>query len=208
MPTGKKSHQGAEGFLQRAPKGAQPVTKETDRYWAPEGAILQPGPEDAYVVVDDLTTDEQGQTVQIAVLAIATWPHLDALGRLSFDEAGSGRLAVDPVWLQERVDQERLANEPPGEPRISEQELRTRPLRIGDTFLIRGLEVTESGTPPSWKVLEDVSASARDRAKIAQYAAVAPSVDRDRAQELGVSSEEPSRDRPERPGPSAARPAV
>jgi hypothetical protein len=149
--------------------------------WIPDGLPkgVVPEPSDAYVVIDDLADG-------VAVLTSAPWPHLDVAGRLVFESS-----AVDspPHFgrsddaVQERVDELRAGQ--------AEESVTTRPLRIGDVFLVRGFSTRVS----EWELLVDVTPQARTAAKIALFGAIAPRVSRDRAAELGLD-------------PSVARPRI
>jgi hypothetical protein len=150
---------------------------QTEQLWVPDGLPKGVVPEasDAYVVIDDLADG-------VAVLAAAPWPHLDRAGRLVFESS-----AVDspPHFgrtddsVQERVDELRSGQ---AEPSVT-----TRPLRIGDVFLVRGF----STRLDEWQLLVDVTPQARTAAKIALFGAIAPRVSQDRVAELGLDPSAP-----------------
>lgn len=160
---------------------------QTRQLWIPDGLPKRVVPQasDAYVVIDDLADG-------VVVLTSAPWPHLDRAGRLVFESS-----AVDspPHFgrsersVQARVDELRAGQ---GEPPVT-----TRPLRIGDVFLVRGF----STRIDDWQLLVDVTPQARTAAKIALFGAIAPRVSQDRAAELGL---DPSATRPPAP-PSKPR---
>ena len=139
---------------------------EAGPLWRPEGAGVLAEPGDAYVVVED---SDDG----VIVLLVAAWPHLDGRGRLWF--------AADPV--EATVAEDRL-------------EALTRPVRIGDTFLVRGLPVSDDGALAAalagdvegWGEFVDVTRPARDAAKAALYAAAAPSLTDADAASLGIEA--------------------
>jgi hypothetical protein len=164
------------------------------RYWRPPGMRLRPRGGDSYVVLDDLVIEEGDQ---VAILAVRPWPTVDDLGRLRFEGPGSRRLSVAPGYLQERVDAARSND------RALAPEVRTRSLRIGDTFLARALR---GRSRPSWAALEDVTRPARDQAKVALFAAVALPVTQAEAETLHLTGGEEKA--PRSAGPTAARPSI
>jgi hypothetical protein len=136
-----------------------------------------------YVVVDEIV----GPTVG---LTLSAWPRLDGQGRLRFSENGV-YLVGSPIDELERF---------VGEHRLPE-ELRDRPLRVGDVFAVRvkpsalrGLsdEANEEQRlepflePERWiePPLYDVTADARDASKAAFYAAVTPTLESGLAAQL------------------------
>jgi hypothetical protein len=179
-----------------APAGAIPKSPSLARpgYWEPPGMRLTPRRGDVYVVVDDLVQEEEHR---VAILAIRLWPTVDDLGRLTFLETASRRMSVDPDYLQERINAARSKD------RRLTPEVRTRPLRIGDAFLARGLG---GRSRPSWAALEDVTPSARDQAKVALFAAVALPVTRSEVDRLRLTDVPETASRTT--SPTAARPSI
>jgi hypothetical protein len=186
-------------FLERLPNSAKASSRtrptKSSGFWKPTGLRIAPRAGDSYVVIDDLVSEG---SEQIAVLAIAPWPRLDRLGRLSFGERtiGQARVSIDPGKLQAMINVSRSKKV------ASDTDVSSRPLRIGDAFFVRSL----IADPLSWRRLVDVSAAARERAKIALYAAAASPVSRTRADTLGLTRRRPRRDQPL--GPSASRPEI
>jgi hypothetical protein len=124
-----------------------------------------------YVVVDELDAG-------IAALVVSRWPRVDGLGRLRFDLERDVHLAVDAEALQ-RLLEERVSLVAGGSG-AAEEELRSRPLLVGDVFGARLVEqpVDESNAPVDparWLAgpIVDVSADAREAAKVQYHAAVA-----------------------------------
>lgn len=116
-----------------------------DGPWAlPALPAFTPRASDRYVTVDE-------RVGYVIGLVAAKWPTVTADGTLEFDDD------MDTAWfpsddLQTRVDGYRRANKP------SQAE---RPLRIGDTFWLRGW----SERVEDWKRLIDVTANARAAVK-------------------------------------------
>lgn len=170
--------------------------------WVPEGFTESEIQEtDWYVVVDDLFDE-------MAVCAHTRWPRLDAAGRLYFStDAGdvSRSFAVTAETLLQHVSARRLE-------RSADPEVSTRPLRIGDAFLVRGAEAEGEfpESPEDWAHVADVTAQARTAAKTALYGAVAPRVTEREAAELALVRADDDERPPDPPatGPTAAAPAV
>jgi hypothetical protein len=151
---------------QRTPKDAGAFEK-AEQLWMPytvHGAQgkrrvdLTPDPSDRYTAVDDLADG-------MVVLEVSSWPFLDMEGRLYFVD--------DPVeWIigrvttQERIDQERK------ERRITGP---TRPIRVGDAFMLRGV-ASEASSLEQVEQMIDISAAARNAAKAALFGAAASTV--------------------------------
>ncbi len=174
--------------------------RPTDELWKPEKLPEEIVPEegDGYVVIDDLADGR-------VVLTSAPWPHLDGVGRLTFlDEPEDLHMRVDDdeSRLQEVLNTKRGAFAKT----LEDLAVIERPLRIGDTFLVRGL----SEDPTAWDSVVDVTSQARLAAKTALYAAVAPRVTEERAEELGLTAQpKPREDHPPTvSGSGAASPAV
>jgi hypothetical protein len=138
----------------------------TTRIWVPAGlsrrkelATL------AYVVIDELESSLVGLTV-------SPWPTLDDRGRLHFDlerarEVGATKRALETHLAKHR----------------SPRKVAGRPLRMGDTFACGIKEPLKDGEllePGDWMVppISDISAEAREAAKLAFFSAAAPLVDR------------------------------
>jgi hypothetical protein len=138
----------------------------TARIWVPSGlgrrkdlAVL------AYVVIDELESALVGLTV-------SPWPTLDAKGRLHFDldrarAVGAKKRALEAFLAKHRT------------PR----KVASRPLRMGDAFACRVKEPLQNGEllePDLWMVppVTDISAEAREAAKLAYFSAAAPLADR------------------------------
>jgi hypothetical protein len=140
-------------FEQRVPVPEVAATPAREqRLWLADDTRVRPRASDSYVVVDER---DEG----VIVLVVAAWPRLDDLGRLDF--RGRRRsVTVSEAALNEVV--KRRAKRPDGV---------DRHVRISDTFSVRG-RVT--GDPSAWGRIVDVSGEARDQARIAYYAAVAP----------------------------------
>jgi hypothetical protein len=184
-------------------------TDATGRLWAaypedeapaarPEGEpdIPQPLPTDHYVTVDE-------RVEGVAGLVAAAWPTIDAAGLLFGD-------LVEASWfdlaeLQARVDQLRAAN----------GDQLARPLRIGDSFWVRGYDPDSLAR---WMELRDITAEAREMAKTAVAVVAvgvideAPYVEAEleaaEAGETGDQVEQSSRDLPPPPGPQTASPVI
>jgi hypothetical protein len=118
----------------------------------------------SYIVVDEI---EEG----IVGLAVSEWPRKDEKGRLRFES--------DPVLLGA----EREAFE-----RFLDRYREPRPLRIGDVFAARTRPVAEAEprlepvlAPEQWiePPVHDVTADAREAAKVSFYSAVAPVLEPD-----------------------------
>lgn len=140
------------------------------RPWAPADlpAVRE---ERSYIVIEEILGGSIG-------LAVSAWPQLDERGRMHFAEPA--RLAgVDRDWLERQLAEHRQPSD------IGE-----RPLRIGDVFAVAGVELTVAAgetelTITSWKPpIYDLTAEARAAAKTALYAAVAPVLDPEQADDL------------------------
>lgn len=164
---------------QRAAKSAESFWS-VERPWTPFTVHGPTGDEvwpvdveegDRYVAVDDLAEGH-------VVFEVSDWPMLDAEGRLHW-ESEPVELWDEQAAVQRRLEAERR------EQRITAPERR---VRVGDTFLVRGL-------PPDTRSLldaatiVDVSAAARDAAKAALYGAAASTVDAEVAAELHVGAD-------------------
>ncbi len=162
---------------QRTPKDAAAFDR-ADRLWIPytvHGAQgrrrskVEPNRGDRYAAVDDLADG-------MVVFEISSWPYLDMEGRLYFED--------DPnEWIVEREESQRRIDKERKEDRITGA---TRPIRVGDAFLLRGLAGEASSLDQVEKVI-DISAAARDAAKAALFGAAASTVETDYAAKMAVT---------------------
>jgi hypothetical protein len=105
----------------------------------------------SYIVVEEIEGGMVG-------LAVSDWPRTDEQGRLRFD--------AEPVPVTvERAEFERF---------LEQHRQPSRPLRIGDVFAARTGRPTQHLEGWIEPPVHDVTADAREAAKIAFYAAVAP----------------------------------
>ncbi len=148
--------------------------------------VLVPGGEDWYVAIDDLAFGR-------VVFDAAPWPHLDGLGRLAFESTRETRV-VDLDDAQQVVDAARARHA---------QEI--RPLRIGDVFLVQGPDLPDDVS--DWRIGADVTRAARDAAKLALFAAVAPKLSPSEEDMLADLPAEPDI-APDAPGGGHSFPAV
>lgn len=163
------------------------VTKESfhehkhEVFWSPRverdgklSTVTQLGKTDWYAVVDDIAEGT-------VVLQIASWPKVDRGSHLRFDEIYEQTYTLDE--LQQVVNRERSQN---GQPAAD------RSLRTGDAFLIRcDHRPRENVIDPKFKgSLLDITAAAREQAKIAMYGAIAPRLNpKEAAKRLKTSKE-------------------
>jgi hypothetical protein len=136
-----------------------------------------------YLVVDEIVGGAVG-------LSLCEWPWLDAQGRLHFSGHDASMLGAELGPFRDFLAEHRR---PHG--------LAERPVRIGDVFAVRVKEralarlaasidektrLEPRVAPEEWleSPLYDVSADAREAAKVAFYAAVAPVVAADEARPL------------------------
>ena len=142
------------------------------RIWVPRGFGRRKDVASlAYVVIDELESNLVGLTA-------SPWPTLDSKGRLHFDleasrEVGATRPALEAFLAKHRT------------PR----KVARRPLRMGDAFACRVREPLQDGEliePERWMVppITDISAQAREAAKLAYFSAVAPLLDQDADREV------------------------
>jgi hypothetical protein len=113
-----------------------------------------PSSSDHYVTVDERVSG-------VAGVVATTWPHLDA-GGLRFDGA------ITAAWFDEA---EFLATV--DEFRAAAGQLR-RPLRIGDTFWVRGYD---ESSPSEWQDVWDITRQARGMARLAVASVAVGEVD-------------------------------
>jgi hypothetical protein len=165
------------------PRPADGSGSEAGGRWLP--AVLPDGFEGEvrYLVVDEIVGGAVG-------LALSAWPNRDAQGRLRFDTSSVQLIGCGREDLQAFLRKHRE----PGE-------LRQRQLRIGDVFAVRVrpqaleevAELLEEPrrlepflAPERWiePPIFDLTADARDEAKTAFYAAVAPTLEAEEAAHL------------------------
>lgn len=157
----------------------QPRKKEV--FWSPRvdtdrelGAVTSMEKTDWYAVVDDIAEGT-------VVLQIANWPKLDRGNHLCFDKIYEQSYPLDA--LQQVVNRDRSRY---GQPAAD------RPLRTGDAFRIRCKDRPgENVISPEFQgnVL-DITAAAREQAKIAMYGAVARRLSPNEVGERQETSEE------------------
>ena len=151
----------------------------------------------AYVTVDEIIGDGVG-------LLLAPWPRIDDSGRLRFapeeDQILVGAAAAD---FREFLDRNRIVMVVSFEGQLEDKtaaELRNRDLEIGDVFAIRRDEIESTLTTERpghegetvadfarlyWTVrVYDLSAEARQRAKLAMAAVLAAPLDEDTARQV------------------------
>jgi hypothetical protein len=122
----------------------------------------------AYVVVDEVDAG-------VAELIVSDWPRLDTAGRLVFDQEADAHLAVDVASLETLLHERVVVEEI--DP-TADDELRLRPVQAGDVFAARRREgphgANAAGDAGRWfePPVVDLSAEAREAAKVQYYAAV------------------------------------
>lgn len=153
-----------ESFEPRAEVWRPVVIREPDE----REERLEPSGDEHYVVVEQMVDG-------LVTLEISTWPHLDQGGRLHFE--GEPWLLAEPVdGLQAAVNGARAQRFQVGA---------NRPLRVGDVFMVTGLEDGATSLGEA-ETIVDVSAAARSAAKAALYGAVASAVSEEYAHEMAV----------------------
>lgn len=132
---------------------------------------------DWYAVVDDIGEET-------VVLEIASWPKLDKGNHLRFDEIYIQAYPLD--LLQNAINRERAKYAQPAD---------DRPLRTGDAFSIRCEDRPgENIISPEFKgSILDITAAAREQAKIAMYGAVTRKLSPTEEIEMLELSKEPGR---------------
>lgn len=171
---------------QRAPISERSLWPSTD-VWQPIVILepdereepLQPSGNERYVVVEEIVDG-------LAVLEVSAWPRLDRDGRLHF-KGEPWALAESVDNLETVVSEARTQHAQAGA---------DRPLRIGDVFMVSGLEEGAESLEEADAIV-DVSATARSAAKAALYGAVASTVTEEYAEEIAV---EGPTEPPEEPG--------
>jgi hypothetical protein len=200
------SERPAGGWLRALP---EPSADGYSGYWL-EGDLRRTGLSAstlAYVVLDEIIEGHVG-------LVVARWPRIDAEGRIRF-EGPTARVGCGLDELNEHLARSRrLVPELHGAT-LDEEAVRTRPAAIGDVF---GVSYPYIEAPPWYRILDasvtewmrspvDVTAAARDAAKVTLYGAVAGpplterELDRLRAEAAKMRSDDSS-DEPERPPPA------
>jgi hypothetical protein len=138
----------------------------TMRIWVPTGLSRRKGLAAlAYVVIDELESSLVGLTV-------SPWPTLDDRGRLHFDLERARSVGATTRALETYLAKHRTP-----------RKLADRPLRMGDAFACGIKEPLNDGEllePGDWMVppISDISAEAREAAKLAFFSAAAPLADR------------------------------
>jgi hypothetical protein len=157
--------------------------------WAPVGVTDLENADLRYLVVDEIVGPSVG-------LVLSPWPAIDEQGRLRFAEAGGELVGCLRADLERFLSEHRLP-----------EALRERPLRIGDVFAVCirqevlaefAAELREQRRlepflgPERWiePPVYDVTADAREEAKVAFYAAVTPLLDSDQAERLAETAAE------------------
>ena len=148
------------------------------RPWQPPGLGELTAPESvgrlSYIVVEELSEG-------VASLVVSPWPGVDDRGRLRFgDEDEQFRVVANRDKLSDALGASRLPIAGAPVSAALEQQLRERPLSVGDVFgaRIRSLPEEDGAAiedPVDWLAgpVFDVSADARDAAKAQANAAVA-----------------------------------
>jgi hypothetical protein len=168
-----------------------------DSPWRPPSLRDRDDLEDfAYVVVEEEIDGTMG-------LVVAEWPS-GGRGAPRFHEKGEFELAVPREELQRHVSDRRVPRT--GElPDAVADELRHRPVSVGDVFAIRPTEDLDPADSERLRRCEwmgetlDVTAEAREAAKATMYEALTPPLDPHLAKRLLAESE-----RPTEPGEPAA----
>jgi len=173
----------------------------------------------SYVVVDEIVGGQVG-------LSISYWPWLDDAGRLRFADSDSDELVgVSLKGLQELLEERRVLMVMTRDEQALEgdagQALSEREVRIGDVFAVPRAEPGEwtSGgrageehlVVPGEARIFDITYEAREQAKLAAAAAVAPPLDEEQASrflgEDGTAGTEPEGDGPEDGGGGGPSPS-
>jgi hypothetical protein len=124
---------------------------------------------DYYAAVDDVADG-------MVVLSVSDWPRLDREGRLFWN--------TPPVELVVSGQEAKaIVNAGRSEAGITAPD---RPIRVGDVFLVRGLPDRHAGLGQASLVL-DISAAARDAARVALYGAATSALPIDDAKKLAVT---------------------
>lgn len=123
---------------------------------------VEASPGDLYAVVEAVAYDRVS-------FEIAPWPQLDRRGRLLFEEEPRFARSFPAETAQRAFDQARS--------RARQVE---RPLRVSDAFHVRGA----TGDLDEWEILHDVTRAAREVAKLALYAAIAPRLTEEEEEKL------------------------
>jgi hypothetical protein len=163
-------------------------------YWIPESLDGVFGADKArafaYVTVDEIIGDDIG-------LVVAPWPRVDESGRLRFAPEQSQRLiGGNRIEFSAFIHRERVVMVVTFAGQLEDQTadaLRARDLAIGDVFAIPADAIDQSldddGQLTDLAALDgvvvyDLSVEARQRAKLAMAAALAPALDVERAKEI------------------------
>jgi hypothetical protein len=144
-----------------------------------------------YVVIEEEIDDVVG-------ILVSPWPRSDSQGRLHFHfdeleiELGVDRDALEARLSERSVPESVVAAADGGN---ADEELRERPIAVGDTFAIRSSQLPDSADElPSlvdeigigdWiETIIDLTADARHEAKAAMYRALTPPLKAEVAEEL------------------------
>jgi hypothetical protein len=158
--------------------------RKHEEFWAPRverdgklPTVTVMGRTHWYAVVDDIAEGT-------VVLQIASWPKLDSGGHLRFDVIYEQPYPLDA--LQQVVNRWRAEN---GQPAAD------RPLRTGDAFSIQCEDRPGDNliSPEFEGSVLDITAAAREQAKIAMYGAAARKLSPKEASNRLETSEEPDR---------------
>lgn len=165
-------------YEQRSPAPPLDATP-TERLWSPhELADVDVRAEDHYVSVDEVVND-------VFRFTYCTWPSIDAEGRLRFPEdIRTTQLASDEA--RGLVDEHRQRH---GQ--------MARPLRLGDAFWVRRFDPDGR----LWRDLIDVTASARDAAKVAVFGVVSGVIEAGVAERMGLAKKAEASTQREEPPP-------
>jgi hypothetical protein len=165
----------AEQRVVKAPEAFDPAERE----WVPytvhgtaedDTAEVDVQSGDYYASVDDVADG-------MVVFSVSDWPRLDQEGRLFWN-------SKPPVELVAAAQEaQAIVNAGRAEARITAPD---RPIRVGDVFLVRGLPDRHAGLDQASLVL-DVSAAARDAARVALYGAATSALPVDDADKLAVT---------------------
>jgi hypothetical protein len=168
-------------FEQRSGRGS--------RRWLPPG-LPQGWADDAsvrYVVVDEVLEGS-------VTLAVSRWPELDRRGRLRFGQTSPLSVSVEHAKLAQVLGSRVLPEE--SGTQSTAQEVADRPVRVGDVFAVREIRPlstllrrrsraggpgrTRFVDPQLWldETVYDLTAVAREAAKLAYYAAASIPVGR------------------------------
>ncbi len=164
----------------RPPERTELFFESPDRYWEPvelHAADISPDqyPRPLYVVVEDTTPGPDGEVV----LDVGFWPRLDEDGRLNFEESAQEHAMDESLSAPRQLVETVLAR---WRDALGQAQ---RPIRVGDAFFIQ-TDLMHVESPNEWQIVIDVTASARDAAKVAFHAATMAPVEAERSGELNL----------------------